>query len=61
MDVGHTHEDIDAVFRVISQRWQRDGYVLTPSGFRNMVKVNAARLPYVCHFNAAKTGHILFR
>eukprot|EP00965_Chrysotila_dentata_P056702 1880692-Pleurochrysis_carterae.AAC.1 len=31
MMVGHTHEDIDAIFRCISEYWKRKAKVLTPS------------------------------
>eukprot|EP00965_Chrysotila_dentata_P250723 6209613-Pleurochrysis_carterae.AAC.2 len=38
IEVGHTHEDIDAVFRRITQCWLRLGYVLLPSTFLAMLK-----------------------
>ena len=36
---GHTHEDIDAAFGLISDQWRFDGKVLTPSTFKVMLKV----------------------
>eukprot|EP00965_Chrysotila_dentata_P247043 6207508-Pleurochrysis_carterae.AAC.1 len=30
MTVGHTHEDINAVLRRVSEDWSRQRYVLTP-------------------------------
>eukprot|EP00965_Chrysotila_dentata_P219823 6191371-Pleurochrysis_carterae.AAC.1 len=44
MEVGHTHEDIDAVFRRITQCWQRLGYVLSYSMFLNMLQDGIAHL-----------------
>eukprot|EP00965_Chrysotila_dentata_P254658 6211951-Pleurochrysis_carterae.AAC.2 len=39
MMVGHTHEDIDALFRRIAEYWARQGIVRTPSAFQNYLKV----------------------
>ena len=39
MEVGHTHEDIDSVFRQIVQKWQDRRKVLTPSGFLALLQV----------------------
>eukprot|EP00965_Chrysotila_dentata_P017768 590850-Pleurochrysis_carterae.AAC.1 len=33
MMVGHTHEDIDALFRRVAEYWSRKGKVLTPYDF----------------------------
>eukprot|EP00965_Chrysotila_dentata_P139784 4621252-Pleurochrysis_carterae.AAC.1 len=33
MMVGHTHEDIDALFRRVAEYWSRKGMVLTPHEF----------------------------
>eukprot|EP00965_Chrysotila_dentata_P029893 995118-Pleurochrysis_carterae.AAC.1 len=33
MMVGHTHEDIDALFRRVAENWSRQGKVLTPYDF----------------------------
>eukprot|EP00965_Chrysotila_dentata_P180348 5954376-Pleurochrysis_carterae.AAC.1 len=33
MMVGHTHEDIDAIFRCVSDYWSRRGKCLAPSVF----------------------------
>lgn len=33
MMVGHTHEDIDALFKRITEHWRKIHYVLTPDSF----------------------------
>eukprot|EP00965_Chrysotila_dentata_P125392 4145938-Pleurochrysis_carterae.AAC.1 len=33
MMIGHTHEDIDAIFRCVSDKWSRRGKCLAPSVF----------------------------
>ena len=37
MMVGHTHEDIDAIFKLIQDLWRRLGFVLTPQDFFRMI------------------------
>ena len=41
MAPGHTHEDIDALFKRIVERWKQLGHVLTPKGFKTMLQVCA--------------------
>eukprot|EP00965_Chrysotila_dentata_P122993 4065112-Pleurochrysis_carterae.AAC.1 len=38
MMVGHTHEDIDALFRRIAEYWARQGRVSTPSAFMRYLR-----------------------
>eukprot|EP00965_Chrysotila_dentata_P090972 3003342-Pleurochrysis_carterae.AAC.1 len=38
MMVGHTHEDIDAIFKRITDQWREKKKVLTPSGFLCMLQ-----------------------
>ena len=38
MMVGHTHEDIDAVFKRIVEEWKRQGKVLCPDDFYQMLR-----------------------
>eukprot|EP00965_Chrysotila_dentata_P096720 3196610-Pleurochrysis_carterae.AAC.2 len=35
---GHTHEDIDAVFRCIYDYWKKRGVVLNPYEFKKMLR-----------------------
>ena len=37
MMVGHTHEDIDAIFQLISAAWKRARQVLSPSAFTQLL------------------------
>lgn len=41
---GHTHEDIDAVFGLISDQWSSEKKVLTPSNFTALIQVCTIRL-----------------
>jgi len=38
MMVGHTHEDIDAVFKRIVEEWRRRGKVLSPDEFYQLMR-----------------------
>eukprot|EP00965_Chrysotila_dentata_P098244 3248259-Pleurochrysis_carterae.AAC.1 len=38
MLVGHTHEDIDAVFRRVFERWKKKGGCMNPHAFRAMLE-----------------------
>jgi len=38
MMVGHTHEDIDALFRRAAEYWRKRGKVLTPSRFMSYLR-----------------------
>ena len=38
MMVGHTHEDIDAMFRLIQDRWKRRGCVLSVDAFKELLR-----------------------
>eukprot|EP00965_Chrysotila_dentata_P061769 2045806-Pleurochrysis_carterae.AAC.1 len=38
MALGHTHEDIDALFKRIVEPWKQLGHVLTLKGFKTMLQ-----------------------
>ena len=38
MMVGHTHEDIDALFKLIVALWRRKGRVLSPDEFSRLLQ-----------------------
>ena len=38
MMVGHTHEDIDAAFKLVVDKWKQWGCVLSPDDFEKMLR-----------------------
>ena len=49
MMVGHTHEDIDAMFKLIVDLWKRWGAVHSPEEFMNMLEAAISGMPALCH------------
>eukprot|EP00965_Chrysotila_dentata_P189358 6173276-Pleurochrysis_carterae.AAC.4 len=64
MMVGHTHEDIDALFRRIAEYWARKGKVGTPSAFQRYLRAAVPGavvhdlVEYVHDFKSFFTDHI---
>eukprot|EP00965_Chrysotila_dentata_P096076 3174056-Pleurochrysis_carterae.AAC.1 len=64
MMVGHTHEDIDALFRRIADYWARKGKVGSPSAFQQYLReavpgaVVHPLVEYVHDFKSFLSDHI---
>eukprot|EP00965_Chrysotila_dentata_P147848 4880476-Pleurochrysis_carterae.AAC.1 len=54
MTVGHTHEDIDALFKRVTVYWQKMGKVLTPAHFMEYL---ACSLPDAHVFDIVEYTH----
>eukprot|EP00965_Chrysotila_dentata_P117210 3873608-Pleurochrysis_carterae.AAC.1 len=55
---GHTHEDVDAVFRCIVEYWSNKGVVLNPQAFHRMLGM---AIPGVCAPRVALCGQLSIR